>query len=43
MEALAKRAQLSILPCHIGGRVDAPSGNIVPHIKNEQFHAISFT
>lgn len=39
----SKRAQLSILHCHIAGRVDAPSGNIVPHIKNEQFQAISFT
>jgi len=39
----SKRAELSILHCHIAGRVDAPSGNTVPHIKNEQFLAISFT
>lgn len=38
-----EKEQLSILHCHITGRLDAPSGNVVPNIKNEQFQAISCT
>lgn len=37
MGAPAKE-QVSVLHCHIAGRLDTPSGNIVPNIKkNEQF------
>lgn len=42
MEAPAK-VQLSILHCHSAEGLDAPSGNIVPNIKNEEFQAISWT
>lgn len=42
MGAPAKE-QFSVLHCHITGRLDAPLGNIVPNIKNEQFQAISCT
>lgn len=29
------RAQISILHCHTVGRVDAPSGNTLPHIRKK--------